>query len=591
MDHVRLGRTGLQVSRLCLGTMTFGFQCDEVTSLAILDKAADAGITFFDTADAYPLGGGLDTVGRTEEIIGGWMKGRRHEFVVATKCFAPMSRRRWDRGNSRKHILDAVEGSLRRLGTDYIDLYQLHGPDPETPIDETLSALDDVVRSGKVRYVGCSNFLAYQLARAIGRSEAQGLVRLDSAQPRYNLLFRQIERELLPLCAEDGVGVIPYNPIAGGMLSGKHRGGEPPAGTASPSGRAAGIYQDRYWHEHVVRQRPPPGAPGRRGRHVDGGHGRGLGARPPGRHLADHRGQPARAARRQPGRPRAPARPGPEGPARRAHPPLPDGGRGPLSDATGPRCTSCASRTHDLVAEVAGGGRRRLRRSEIVAGARAFEDRRRLLDGPAGPGDAPFDDGRRGVRGVEVGRRPELVQGDVGQALGQGVQLGGEVGQLLGDGHRAQVGGSGRLITSSWPSAWRARSTFLSNLPTEVLGISSTNAHRSGSHHRATRPWRKSSSSSAVGLAPAAGTTQTSGPLLPAVVGHADHRRLEHVGVGHDLALELDRGDPLAAGLDDVLGAVGDLHEAAARRCSRRRPSAATRRGTWPGPRPCSTRR
>ena len=250
MQHVRLGRTGLQVSRLCLGTMTFGFQCDESTSVAILDKAAEGGVTFLDTADVYPLGGGLDTAGRTEEILGRWLAGRRHEFIVATKCFGAMSRRRWDRGNSRKHILDAVEGSLRRLGTDYIDLYQLHGPDPETPIDETLGALDDLVRSGKVRYVGCSNFLAYQLARALGRSEARGLVRMDSAQPRYNLLFRQIERELLPLCQEEGVGVIPYNPLAGGMLSGKHRGGDPPAGRFT-LGNAADIYQGRYWHEHV----------------------------------------------------------------------------------------------------------------------------------------------------------------------------------------------------------------------------------------------------------------------------------------------------------------------------------------------------
>jgi aryl-alcohol dehydrogenase (NADP+) len=250
MKHIRLGRTGLQVSRLCLGTMTFGLQCDEPTSFRILDRAADAGVTFLDSADVYPLGGGLDTVGRTEEILGRWLAGRRHEFIVATKCFGPMSRRRWDQGNSRKHILDAVEGSLRRLGTDYIDLYQLHGPDPATPIDETLRALEDVVRAGKVRYVGCSNFLAYQVARAIGRSEALGVVRFDSVQPRYNLLFREIERELLPLCVEEGIGVIPYNPIAGGFLSGKHnREAGPEEGSRFTLGTAAGRYQERYWHE------------------------------------------------------------------------------------------------------------------------------------------------------------------------------------------------------------------------------------------------------------------------------------------------------------------------------------------------------
>ena len=250
MQHTRLGRTGLQVSRLCLGTMTFGFQCDERTSHAILDRAAEGGITFLDTADVYPIGGSLETVGRTEEIIGRWFQGRRSNFILATKCFGQVGPNRWDVGNSRKHILDAVEGSLRRLQTDYIDLYQLHGPDPRTPIDETLRALEDVVRAGKVRYVGCSNFMAYQLARAIGRSEATRVVRFDSVQPRYNLLFREIERELLPLCAEEGIGVIPYNPLAGGLLTGKHNPeARPEEGSRFTLGSAAERYQDRYWHE------------------------------------------------------------------------------------------------------------------------------------------------------------------------------------------------------------------------------------------------------------------------------------------------------------------------------------------------------
>jgi aryl-alcohol dehydrogenase-like predicted oxidoreductase len=249
MDHVRLGNTGLLVSKLCLGTMTFGLQSDETTSVAIMDRAAEGGITFIDTADVYPLGGGLPTVGRTEEIVGDWLRGRRDKFVLATKCRGRTGPAAWEQGNSRKHILTAVEASLRRLGTDYIDLYQLHGPDPETPIDETMGALDDLVRSGKVRYVGCSNFLAYQAARALGRSEARDLVRFDSVQPRYNLLFRQIERELLPLCAEEGLGVIPYNPIAGGMLSGKHTPSEPPPDGRFTLGNAASTYQDRYWHD------------------------------------------------------------------------------------------------------------------------------------------------------------------------------------------------------------------------------------------------------------------------------------------------------------------------------------------------------
>ena len=252
MRHTRLGRTGLSVSRLCLGTMTFGLQCDEAASRAILDRAAAGGITFLDTADVYPVGGGLETVGRTEEIVGRWLKGRRDRFILATKCFGRSGPARWDQGNSRKHILDAIDASLRRLGTDYIDLYQLHGPDPETPIDETIRALEDVVRAGKVRYVGCSNFVAYQVARAIGRSEALGIVRFDSVQPRYNMLFREFERELFPLCDEEGIGVIPYNPIAGGLLSGKHNPqAGPEEGSRFTLGTAAGRYQDRYWHDEM----------------------------------------------------------------------------------------------------------------------------------------------------------------------------------------------------------------------------------------------------------------------------------------------------------------------------------------------------
>jgi aryl-alcohol dehydrogenase (NADP+) len=246
---VNLGRTGLVVSRICLGTMTFGLQCDEPTSRAILDAAADGGVTFLDTADVYPLGGGLDTVGRTEEIVGRWLGGRRDQFIVATKCVGRMGRPKWDQGMSRKHVLDAIDGSLRRLGTDYVDLYQLHSYDPTTPLDEALEALDLVVRSGKARYVGVSNWLAYKVARSIGRSEVKGLVRIDSVQPRYNLLFRQIERELLPLCAEEGIGVIPYNPLAGGLLTGKYdRQAAPPDGTRFTLGRAGSVYQDRYWH-------------------------------------------------------------------------------------------------------------------------------------------------------------------------------------------------------------------------------------------------------------------------------------------------------------------------------------------------------
>jgi aryl-alcohol dehydrogenase-like predicted oxidoreductase len=254
MQYTRLGRTGLPVSRLCLGTMTFGFQCDEATSFAIMDRAFEGGITFFDTADVYPIGAPPGAQGRTEEIIGRWLArtGNRSRIILATKCFGRVGPARWDQGNSRKHILDAVDASLRRLGTDYIDLYQLHGPDPQTPIDETLKALDDLVRWGKVRYIGCSNFLAYQVARAIGRSEVLGVARFDSVQPRYNLLFREIERELLPLCAEEGIGVIPYNPLAGGLLTGKHNPETgPEEGSRFTLGTAAQRYQERYWHDRM----------------------------------------------------------------------------------------------------------------------------------------------------------------------------------------------------------------------------------------------------------------------------------------------------------------------------------------------------
>ncbi len=250
MQHVPFGRSGLQVSRLCLGTMTFGLQCDERQSHAILDRAADGGIDFLDAADVYPLGGGPELAGRTEEIVGTWLKGRRHGVVLATKCVGSMGPKPWDGGMSRRHVLDAIEASLRRLGTDFVDLYQLHTHDPLTPLDEVLEALDTVVRHGKARYVGVSNWLAHRVARAIGRTELRGLMPLRSVQPRYNLLFRAFERDLLPLCAEEGLAVIPYNPLAGGLLTGKHdRAAPPPEGSRFRLGTAGARYQERYWHD------------------------------------------------------------------------------------------------------------------------------------------------------------------------------------------------------------------------------------------------------------------------------------------------------------------------------------------------------
>jgi aryl-alcohol dehydrogenase (NADP+) len=249
MQRTQLGRTGLSVSRLCLGTMTFGLQCEEPVSRSIMDTAAEGGVDFFDTADVYPLGGGGNTVGRTEEIVGNWLVGKRHDYIVATKCVGRTGRRAWDQGMSRKHILDAIDASLKRLQTDYVDLYQLHSYDPTTPIDEALDALDTVVRSGKARYVGVSNWPATKVARGVGRAELKGWAGIASVQPRYNLLFRTFERDLLPLCREEGIGVIPYNPLAGGMLTGKHAKGPAPEGTRFTLGTAGARYQERYWHD------------------------------------------------------------------------------------------------------------------------------------------------------------------------------------------------------------------------------------------------------------------------------------------------------------------------------------------------------
>ncbi len=246
----RLGRTGLKVSEICLGTMTFGHQCDEKTSFAIMNKAAEKGVTFLDTADMYPVPPSLETAGRTEEFVGRWLKGQRDRFVLATKCRMRMGPEANDEGLSRRHILKAVEDSLRRLQTDYLDLYQPHAPDPNTPLDETLRALDDVVRQGKVRYLGCSNYPAWQVALALGISAKHAWARFDCVQPRYNLLYREIESELLPLCRDQGIGVIAYNPLAGGFLSGRYQSLEaPPPGTRFSLGKTGELYRDRYWQK------------------------------------------------------------------------------------------------------------------------------------------------------------------------------------------------------------------------------------------------------------------------------------------------------------------------------------------------------
>ena len=257
MEIRRLGQTGLHVSEVCLGTMTFGNQADEETAFAIMNAADAAGIQFIDTADVYPLGGDLSMVGRTEEIVGRWLKTRavRGRIILASKCRGPMSDAPNDQGLSRYHITRACEASLRRLQTDVIDLYQVHWPDLETPIEETLRALDDLVSAGKVRYVGCSNYPAWLLASALWASDKYNLVRFDTVQPRYNILFRMIEEELLPLCAAQGLGVLAYNPLAGGMLTSRYvEEAELAPDARFGLERSGDLYRRRYWNDAVLEQ-------------------------------------------------------------------------------------------------------------------------------------------------------------------------------------------------------------------------------------------------------------------------------------------------------------------------------------------------
>lgn len=250
MEIRNLGRTGLKVTNLCMGTMTFGNQADEKTSFAIMDKALDAGVNFYDTADVYPLGGGSANVGATEEIVGNWLKGKRDKVVLATKCHGAMGSGANEQGLSRKHILEAVEASLKRLKTDYIDLYQAHMFDPTTPIEETLSAFDKLVQDGKVRYVGVSNWRSWHITKAHGISELKNLARIDCVQPRYNILFRMIEEDLVPMAQSEGVGIIAYNPLAGGMLTGRYKPGQNvEKGSRFSLNKAGELYQERYWKE------------------------------------------------------------------------------------------------------------------------------------------------------------------------------------------------------------------------------------------------------------------------------------------------------------------------------------------------------
>jgi aryl-alcohol dehydrogenase-like predicted oxidoreductase len=251
MEYRNLGQTGIKVSELCMGTMQFGWTADEDTSINVLTASYNAGINFIDTADVYSRWAPGNPGGVAEMIIGKWMKANgvpRDKLVIATKVRGRIGDGPNDEGLSRTHILNAVEASLRRLDTDYIDLYQTHFYDENTPIEETLSVMDDLVRQGKVRYVGCSNYPAWRLMQALWTAERSNLVRYDCLQPHYNLVHRdEFERELADVCRRYRLGVIPYSPLAGGFLSGKYRKDRP----QPESGRARSAqtyFNDKNWN-------------------------------------------------------------------------------------------------------------------------------------------------------------------------------------------------------------------------------------------------------------------------------------------------------------------------------------------------------
>jgi 1-deoxyxylulose-5-phosphate synthase len=240
MQYRKMGRTGLKVSTICLGTMTYGSQVAEKDAIEIIEHAIEGGVNFFDTADAY-------IQGRSEEVVGKALKKARQSIVLATKIAHKSGPGVNDGGLSRKHLVKGLEDSLRRLGTDYIDVYYVHFPDVDTPIDETLRTLDDMVHQGKIRYIACSNFHAWKLAKALWVSDVRNIARFDCIQSPYNLLTRDIEYELLPLCASEGVGVTCYNPLAAGLLTGKHDFSKPPEqGTRFALEKG---YYMRYWSE------------------------------------------------------------------------------------------------------------------------------------------------------------------------------------------------------------------------------------------------------------------------------------------------------------------------------------------------------
>ncbi len=254
MEYKSLGRTGLKVSELCLGTMQFGWTANEPLSLKILSVAFEAGINFIDTADVYSRWADGNPGGVAETIIGKWIKQStipREQLVLATKVRGKMGPGPNDEGLSRAHIIRAVDASLQRLGVEYIDLYQTHSFDDKTPIEETLSALDDLVHQGKVRYIGCSNYPAWRLTEAIWTSRLNFIARFDSLQPHYNLVHRpEFERELMEVCRTYGLGVIPYSPLAAGFLTDKYRRGQMEPESARLGGVKRRYFNEKGWVIH-----------------------------------------------------------------------------------------------------------------------------------------------------------------------------------------------------------------------------------------------------------------------------------------------------------------------------------------------------
>lgn len=249
MNYRRLGHSGLRVAPICLGTMQFGWTTDEAAANEVLDAYVEAGGNFIDTADVYSRWAEGNSGGVAEEIIGRWLKkrGRRDQIVLATKVFGTMGPGPNDVGLSRKHIFDAVEASLRRLGVDYIDLYQTHRDDRDTPLGETIEALDRLIERGWVRYIGASNYTSWRLMKALSVSRGHNLAAYVSLQPPYSIADRRFEAELEPLCVEEGVGVIPYSPLAAGFLTGKYHRDAPVPRSDRAGGVQEQFFNDRGW--------------------------------------------------------------------------------------------------------------------------------------------------------------------------------------------------------------------------------------------------------------------------------------------------------------------------------------------------------